>query len=122
MSTVVEWKIIIGIIIGIWFFLGFLKWIVLKHFWTKQLLTLDLLVPFLWWGLTVVTFQVWRQTILIPLLLMLLLWGFGIALWQGFIQSQFNFKKFLILWWRLVGLVSLLALIAMIILAYMVTN
>lgn len=122
MSTIVDWKIIMGIVIGVWVFLVCLKWVVLKHLWAKELLTLDLVVPLLWWGLTAVTFQVWRQTILIPLLLMFLLWGFGIALWQGFVQSHFNFKTFLILWWRLVGIVSLLALIAMIVLVYLVSS
>ncbi|MFW6771734.1 DUF3397 family protein [Weissella cibaria] len=122
MLTVFNWPITVALAFVIWGLLWIGQRTVFLYSWLKHLRAIDLATFVTWWSIESMTFQIWHQSILAPILLMFVLWGIGIALYQGFVRETFETRKFWIMWWRVVGLGSFVVMIAMAIFAFVVTK
>lgn len=122
MLTVFNWPITVALAFVIWCLLWIGQRTVFLYSWPKHLRAIDLATFVTWWSIESMTFQIWHQSILAPILLMFVLWGIGIALYQGFVRETFETRKFWIMWWRVVGLGSFVVMIAMAIFAFVVTK
>jgi hypothetical protein len=117
MTTLIPWPYIPAAIVGMWLAAGLLKRL-LKRFWPKKIRTMDVMTPFFFWAMSGITYQIWRTSIVAPLFLMLVLWGIGMVIWQGFGRGTFTLVNFWVMWFRLVSLVGLVVLILISILSY----
>lgn len=117
MFTFVTWPVALLSLSAIWLILLFGRRSFLRTILNSKIKSFDLLLPIFLWVLQSVSFQVWRLDILAPLLLAFVLWGIGMALWQGFVSQRFTTKYFFRIWWRTMGLVACLVTIILIALA-----
>jgi hypothetical protein len=118
MITIVNWRFSIAVLIGIGLLLVIVKRL-FRRTWPKQLRVSDLLMPVYFWVVSAVTFQVWHVSLVAPLGLMLSLWGVGLLLWQVYVRDNFSFRRFILIWWRLVTLVAIIAMLGMYVYAWL---
>ncbi|MCB6840340.1 DUF3397 family protein [Weissella viridescens] len=112
MATSIYWPYTVLMVILLW-----LTVIVIKHMmttWPRGLRVIDLMVLPLWWSIESTTFQVTHFSLLGPLVCMFLIWGVALTIYQVFGAKSFNLKKFVTLWWRLIGIVTVLIFVIII--------
>lgn len=68
------------------------------------------------------TFEVWHIIMLAPMLLMFVVWGIALALYQGFVRENFETRRFWLIWWRISTLASYVVLIGISAFAYFITR
>lgn len=56
------------------------------------------------------------------MLLMFVVWGIALALYQGFIRENFETRRFWLIWWRISTLGSYVVLIGISAFAYFITR
>ena len=122
MLTAFDWPYIAVAAIAMVFVLEGVKRLMFRYLWPKQLRPMDIATVLFWWGIEAITFQTWHRSILVPILLMFVLWGIGLALVQGFIRESFDTRRFWLMWWRIVSFGSALVMIALAVFAYLVTR
>lgn len=112
MATSIYWPYTVLMVILLW-----LTVIVIKHMmttWPRGLRVIDLMVLPLWWSIESTTFQVTHFSLLGPLVCMFLIWGVALTIYQVFGAKSFNLKKIVTLWWRLIGIVTVLIFVIII--------
>jgi len=122
MLTVFDWPYTIFVTFVVVILLEVLQRTIFRYWWPKQLRVLDIATIIMWWNIEAITFQTWHRSLLVPIVLMFVLWGIGLALFQGFIRESFDTRRFWMMWWRIVGFGSLLIMIALAVFAYLVTK
>lgn len=90
--------------------------------WPKNIKVTDIAVFFAWWSIAVTTFEVWHIIMLAPMLLMFVVWGIALALYQGFVRENFETRRFWLIWWRISTLASYVVLIGISAFAYFITR
>lgn len=108
MVTLIHWPLTIGLVIITWLSLILVSKYVSSVKWPRSLRPVDVTVFVIWWSLASITFQLTHYSILLPLLLMYVIWGLVIIGLQTFVGQNFEPRRFLLIWWRLVDLTSLL--------------
>lgn len=118
MVTLIHWPWTIGLAVMVWVILVLVKRYVRAVRWPKAVRPIDVAVFAIWWSLASITFQLTHFSILLPLLLMYTIWGVVMITLQTFVWENFVPGRFLLVWWRLVDLVSVLVWLVTIIYVY----
>jgi len=114
MFSFIDWKIGLGVIIGIWLLLLFGRRVVLRGRIPARIKTLDLMIFFMWWEIGEITFQTWQRSALPSLWLVFVLWGIAIVIYQGFWSQKYTSRHFFVTWWRIIGIATIIVLIGFI--------
>lgn len=107
MATIVAWPITILITIVLWIMLWGAKRFFLKRSWPKWLEPVDVATVVAWWSIQSISYQTWGHSFLLPLLLMLVLWGIAIALYQTFLGQNFTLQRFGRQWFRIMNITTM---------------
>ncbi|MCM0582420.1 DUF3397 family protein [Weissella diestrammenae] len=111
MLSFLDWKAGLGILVIVWGILLFSQRIGLKNLMPTQIKTFDLMIPLIWWEIGAITFQNWQHAFVPYMWLTFILWGMAVVIYQAFVRQNYTLRRFVVLWWRIIGLVSLLILI-----------
>lgn len=122
MLTTLDWQLTVALAFATWIGLILFHRLFRRLTWLKWMRPIDLATLVAWWAIEVISFQVWHLSLLPPILFMFVLWGIGLALYQGFVRQTFTTKTFWMMWWRIVGLGSFVALIGLAIFAFILTK
>ncbi|COJ36915.1 DUF3397 family protein [Weissella confusa] len=122
MLTTLDWQLTVALAFATWIGLILFHRLFRRLTWPKWMRPIDLATLVAWWAIEVISFQVWHLSLLPPILFMFVLWGIGLALYQGFVRQTFTTKTFWMMWWRIVGLGSFVALIGLSIFAFILTK
>lgn len=122
MLTLFNWLVTVFIALILLIVLWIIKQVFFQNHWPKNIKITDIAVVFAWWSIAVTTFEVWHINMLFPVLLMFVVWGIALALYQGFIRENFVTRRFWIIWWRISTLASYVILIGITAYAYFITR
>lgn len=122
MLTTLDWPLTVALAFATWIALILFHRLFRRLTWPKWMRPIDLATLVAWCAIEVISFQVWHLSLLPPILFMFVLWGIGLALYQGFVRQTFVMKTFWLMWWRIVGLGSFVALIGLTIFAFILTK
>lgn len=111
MASIVAWPITILITVVVGAILWSLQRFVVKESWPNWLQPIDVATVIGWWSIQSISYQVWGHSFLLPLLLMLVLWGIAVALYQTFLGQTFTMQRFGRQWFRIMNITTI-ALIA----------
>lgn len=113
MATSVFWPYTILMVILLWLLLTIIKHTMTT--WPRVLRVIDFMVLPLWWSIESITFQVTHFSLLGPMVCMFLIWGIALTIYQVFGVQTFNLKRFVTIWWRLIGAVTVVVFVAVVI-------
>ena len=122
MLTLFNWPVTVFIAIILLIVLWIIKQVFFQNNWPKNIKVTDIAVFFTWWSIAVTTFEVWHIIMLAPMLLMFVVWGIALALYQGFVRENFETRRFWLIWWRISTLASYVVLIGISAFAYFITR
>lgn len=122
MLTLFNWPVTVFIAIILLIVLWIIKQVFFQNNWPKNIKVTDIAVFFSWWSIAVTTFEVWHIIMLAPMLLMFVVWGIALALYQGFVRENFETRRFWLIWWRISTLASYVVLIGISAFAYFITR
>ena len=122
MLTLFNWPVTVFIAIILLIVLWIIKQVFFQNNWPKNIKVTDIAVFFAWWSIAVTTFEVWHIIMLAPMLLMFVVWGSALALYQGFVRENFETRRFWLIWWRISTLASYVVLIGISAFAYFITR
>lgn len=111
MASIVAWPITILITVIIGGILWGLQRFVVKTVWPVWLQPIDVATIIAWWSIQSISYQVWGHSFLLPLLLMLVLWGIAVALYQTFLQQTFTVQRFGRQWFRIINITTFAILV-----------
>lgn len=120
MATIVAWPITILITVIVWVVLRGLKRFVFKESWPKWIQPIDGATIVAWWSIQSISYQSWGHSFLLPLLLVLVLWGIAVALYQTFLGQTFTLHRFGRQWTRIINITTFSILIVFAILGWLI--
>lgn len=107
MATIVAWPVTILITVIVGLVLWVLQRFILKNSWPKWLQPLAVVTVIGWWSIQSISYQSWGHSFLLPLLLVLVLWGIAIALYQTFLTQDFTLERFWRQWTRIINITTI---------------
>ncbi|MBM7617832.1 hypothetical protein JOC36_001409 [Weissella uvarum] len=113
MATAINWPYSILIVLLLWLLLSLVKRV--NQSWPKKLRVIDLMILPMWWSMEAMTFQSTHYSVVGPMMCMFLIWGIALAIYQTFGTQQFVIKRFLLNWWRIIGIVTLVVYVLVIV-------
>jgi len=106
MATIVAWPITILITVIVWIVLEGLKRYVFKTNWPVWLKPVDVGTILALWSIQSISYQEWGHSFVLPMLLVFVLWGIAVALYQTFLSQTFTLKRFSKQWGRIINLTT----------------
>ena len=119
MASIVAWPITILITVIIGAILWVLQRFVAKAALPAWLQPIDAATVVAWWSIQSISYQVWGHSFLLPLLLMLVLWGIALAFYQTFLKQTFTLQRFGRQWFRIINITTFAVLVILALLGWL---
>lgn len=119
MASIVAWPITILITVVVGAILWSLQRFVMKASWPTWLQPFMAATVIAWWSIQSISYQSWGHSFLLPLLLMLVLWGIAIALYQTFLSQNFTLEGFARQWTRIINITTMTTMVGFALLSWL---